>query len=377
MRLKGNVVTPDRACYGEIEWEDARISRIDLSDAIQENEPWILPGFIDLHLHGIGRHSVEGGMEALCGMAEFAPSKGITWMVPTYPSAPREETVNWLRNVHELVLNPPEGSLIAGSHLEGPWLSERFGGGMKREMLRPPDLAEAQEYLEAAQGTLRVATLAPELPGAMEVIALLKASGVSVSLGHSACSPEFWESAVDAGISQICHLFDAYDLPETVDGVRRPALTDLALIDDRVMKEIIMDGLHVPPELVILSRRAAGADHIIAITDSLQGAGLPEGRFLDCGRPYRIREGEVAKLEADGSIVGSSLTMNRAFFNMTTRFGFTPVEAAKCLSANPAGQIGLADVTGKLQPGLAADIVVLAPDRISVLNTYLNGRRIF
>lgn len=377
MKLQGNIVAGGRAGYGVIEWTADRISRLEFGEEIQPDEPWVLPGFIELHLHGIGKYNVEEGESGVAGMAAFAASKGTVRMVPAYACAPHEEILDWLRMIRKLVQAPPEGARISGAHLEGPWLSLRFGGGMKADQIRNPDPVQAQEYLDAAQGTLKLMTIAPELPGAPEVIRLMRSAGVTMSLGHSDCPPEFFETAVGAGISQVCHLFDAYDVPSAPLGVRHPAVTDLALIDDRVMKEIIMDGLHVPPELVKLSRRAAGADHIIAITDSLQGAGLPVGRFFDAGRPYIIREGELARLEADGQIVGSSLTMNRAFFNMTEKFGFTPAEAVKCLSANPAKQLGLVDRTGELREGLSADIAVLAPDRLTVQQTYLEGRRIF
>ena len=143
-------------------------------------------------------------------------------------------------------------------------------------------------------------------------------------------------------------------------------MTDLALCDDRVMKEVIMDGMHVPPALVALARRAAGASHIVAITDAMQGAGLEYGRFQDVGEWYVVRAGEMARRERDNAIIGSSLTMNRAFHNMVTRFGFTPVEASRAASANPAAVAGLSGRTGMLKPGLLADITVLAPDLISV-----------
>ena len=377
MKLQGNIVSGGRAGFGVIEWRADRISRLEFGNEIRPDEPWVLPGFIELHLHGIGKYNVEEGESGVRGMASFAASRGTVRMVPAYGCAPHEEILDWIRTVRELVQDPPEGARIVGAHLEGPWLSARFGGGMDPAQIRNPDPVRAQEYLDAAQGTLKLMTIAPELPGALEVIRLMRSRGVVMSLGHSDCPPDFFETAVENGISQVCHLFDACDVPDAPLGIRNPALTDLALIDDRVMKEIIMDGLHVPPELVILSRRAAGADHIIAITDSMQGAGLPVGRFFDAGRPYIIREGALARLESNGGIVGSSLTMNRAFFNMTGKFGFTPAEAVKCLSANPAKQLGLADRTGELREGLYADIAVLAPDRVTVLKTYLEGRQIF
>jgi N-acetylglucosamine-6-phosphate deacetylase len=209
-------------------------------------------------------------------------------------------------------------------------------------------------------------TVAPEQPGMNEVMRFLNSAGVRIAAGHTGLQPRDYENAIAAGVKQFCHLYDTYDLPEDHGGVRQPALTDLVLCDDRVMKELIMDGLHVPPQLVILARRAAGAQHIIAITDSLQGAGLEHGRFQDPSGWYIVRDNDVARRETDNVIVGSSLTMNRAFFNMVTRFGFTPVEAALAASANPAAAVGLGAVTGRLQTGYLADITVLAPDMLTV-----------
>ena len=210
MKLQGNIVAGGRAGYGEIEWNADRISRLEFGSGSQPDEAWILPGFIELHLHGIGKYNVEEGESGVVGMAAFAASKGTVRMVPAYACAPHEEILDWLRMIRKLVQAPPEGARISGAHLEGPWLSARFGGGMKADQIRNPDPVQAQEYLDAAQGTLKLMTIAPELPGALEVIRLMRSAGVTMSLGHSDCPPEFFGTAVEAGISQVCHLFDAY-----------------------------------------------------------------------------------------------------------------------------------------------------------------------
>ncbi len=377
MKLSGNVVTPLGVKYGTLECQSDKISAIALQENVKADADWILPGFIDVHLHGSGKFNVEEGESGLRGMAEFLATKGVTRFLPTYSSAPHEEILEFVKIVQQMAALPPQGALIAGSHVEGPWLALRFCGGMIPEMLRNPDLKQAKAYLEAAQGTLKMMTIAPELPGALDVIHLLHQNGVVVSCGHTACPPDFLQTAVDAGLSEVCHLFDSYDLPEDHGGVRQAALTDMALIHDGLMKEIIMDGLHVVPELVVLARRAAGAGHIIAITDALQGAGLPEGHFLDCGKPYHIKEGEFARRDEDNAIIGSSLSMNRAFFNMTTRFGFSVEEAALASSGNQAKQLNIDAFTGSLQVGKQADVAILAPDKLTVKATILGGKRIF
>ena len=377
MNIKGNIVSGNHTGFGEIQIHDSTISDIVFMEEIRKDASWILPGFIDMHLHGSGPFNVEEGKSGICGMAEFLPSKGVTCFLPSYSCAPHAELLDFVKMVRELAESQPRGARIAGSHLEGPWLAPRFCGGMVPEMIRKPDVSQAREFLDAAAGTLKMMTIAPEIPGALEIIRLLHQNGVTVSCGHSACPPALLEPAVRAGVTEICHLFDSYDLPEDHGGVRQPALTDLVLIHDGLMKEIIMDGLHVPPELVILARRAAGANHIIAITDALQGAGLPEGHFLDCGKPYTIREGEFARRDDDHIIVGSSLTMNRAFFNMVTKFGFTPEEAVLALSVNPSKQLKIDQWIGSLQKGKNADVVVIAPDCLTVQKTCINGRIVF
>ena len=377
MNIKGNIVSRNHTGFGEIQIRDSIISDIIFMEEIRKDAPWILPGFIDMHIHGSGPYNVEEGRSGLCGMAEFLPSKGVTCFLPTYSCAPHDELLDFVKTVRGLVESTPHGARIAGSHLEGPWLAPRFCGGMIPEMVRRPDVRQALEYLDAAAGTLKMMTIAPEIPGALDIVRLMHENGVTVSCGHSACPPALLETAVQAGVTEVCHLFDCYEMPEEREEIRQPALTDLVLIHDGLMKEIIMDGLHVPPELVILARRAAGAGHIIAITDSLQGAGLPEGHFLDCGSPYTIREGEFARRDDDQIIVGSSLTMNRAFFNLVTKFGFTPEEAVLTLSVNPSKQLKINQWTGSLQKGKNADIVVIAPDYLTVQETYVRGKKLF
>ncbi|MBO7148032.1 MAG: amidohydrolase family protein [Lentisphaeria bacterium] len=372
----GNIITHEEMFFGTIEWQDQKITKIEKNGPFREEADRILAGFIEVHHHGTGPYTVESAGD-IRGMAEFAPQCGTTTLCPTQASATREFFVKILRETAAIAKAEPLGAKIAGTHMEGPFLDLKFKGGMIPEMLRLPTIEEVRDYLEAADGTLKIMTIAPELPGALKVIRFLKENGVTVSAGHTNCPPEFLGEAIDAGLSQMCHLFDAYDCPTSPEGVRLPALTDIALIRDEVMKEVIMDGLHVPPELITLTRRAAGAAHIIGITDAMQGAGMKYARFQNSGEWYTVREGELARREQDNAIVGSSLSMNRAFYNMTHRFGFTRMEATMCLSANPAKALHQEELTGRLTPGLLADIAILAPDDLTVKECIVNGRTAF
>ena len=374
--ITGNIITEKESFHGTISWENDRIRETVNDGPIVPDDRLVLAGFIDVHLHGLGPHSAEN-VEGCRGMAEYAPSTGTTLLCPTLSCAPTDYLVGMMASIRDLVKAPQNGAVIAGTHMEGPWLNPVHRGGMNPKMLRPPTLTEAQAFLDAAQGTLRLITIAPEMPGALDVIRLMVANGVTVSAGHTGCPPDWLDDAVAAGVSEICHLFDTFACPVSEQGIRRPALTDMAILNDNLFKEIIMDGLHVPQPLIHLVRRASGAEHIIGITDAMQGAGMKEGHFTDLGVAYTVREGDFARTDDTGAILGSSLSMNQAFHNMTTRFGFSLSEASMCLSANPAKTLKMENLTGRLAPGLFADITVLEPDRKTVSACYVRGYRAY
>ena len=364
--LTGKIVVPDRVIdSGTIQIENGLITEIfdrRLPEAKGDVNDWILPGFIDVHMHGLGRGE-PSSRDGLIEMAAFAPSTGMTRLCPTLGAVKLALILEYLENIHDLVHNPPLGALIAGAHLEGPYMNPERTGGMDINLLRAPDVEEVTELLQIADGTLKIMTLSPEVPGMDAVIRLCKDAGCVVSAGHTVCPPEDFDEKIKAGVSHLCHLFDTFDGRKVIDGVSKACLADVVLVEDRVTCEIIMDGIHVPPALVKLAHRAAGTDRIIAITDSMQGAGLPNGEYLmSDGRPYILTNGKVCRMKSNNNIVGSSLTMNQAFINMTEKFAFSAPEASKALASNPARLLGLEKETGKLESGLAADIAVLASD---------------
>ena len=377
-QLQGNLVTPSGVFYGTIVLEGNCITSVSPQAAeAKTGADYILPGFIELHLHGTGPYTSETA-EGVAGMATYSPAKGTTRFCPTLCCAHNDFYRKLLPEINALRLSNPPGSVIDCVYIEGPWVSLPFKGGMHADLIHPLTNAEADEILALAPGLVKIMAIAPEEPGALDFIRHMTSKGVVMSLAHSACKPEDFPAAVEAGIRQMTHLFDAYDVPVSLNGVRQPALTDMGLIDDRVMKEVIMDGKHVPPELVRLAIRAAGVDHILSITDALQGAGMSHCRFQDMGTWYHIEnEGDLALVEEDGSIVGSSLTQNMAFFNLVTKFGVTPRDASRMLSANQAKVLGLAGKTGELLPGLQADVTVLAADCRTVKACFVQGKAEF
>ena len=372
--LKGNIVAPDGHFHGSLSFDEGGIRAITREGAPRDGADLVLAGFIEMHVHGTGPYTTENA-DGVAGMAQYAPSKGTTRLCPTTDCAHDEFYLKLLPEIARLRAENPPGAVIDSVYMEGPWVSQQFRGGMHADLIHALTPEGADRLLDCAPGLIKIMAIAPEEPGAMEVVRHLASRGIVVSLAHSACPPELFPTAVEAGVRQMTHLFDAYDLPTDVKGVRQPALTDLGLIEDRVMKEVIMDGKHVPPELVRLAIRAAGTDHILGITDALQGAGMSHVRFQDMGTWYRIEEeGDLALVEEDGSIVGSSLTMNMAFFNLVTKFGCTPCEASRMLSANQARVLGLAGKTGELREGLRADVTLMDADCRTVKACHVGGR---
>ncbi len=374
--LEGNIAAPGSTIFGRLLFEHGQIQGFHSFGAPREGADWILPGFIDLHIHGIGEFSADtaDGAEK---MAEFAPSAGITSIVPTLAPCEFSSQLEFVSGVCPLVDSRLPGAKIPGSHLEGPFIDPLHKGGMNEKYLRKPSTKDALEILEAAAGTLRIMTISPELPGAKEVIPMLVDAGVTVSAGHTGCSVRQFRDAVDSGITQVCHLFDTFEPRLVSDGISRLSLADAAMIEDRVMLELIMDGFHVPEGLLQLARRAAGIGRLIAISDAMQGAGLPDAEWTGAdGLTYRTNSKEVAR-ESDGTIVGSCLTANKAFGNMVTHFGFQPWEASRALSANPAKALGIDGDTGEFKLGKSADIAVLQYENFAVKTCLVNGRQVF
>jgi len=377
-KLLGNLVLADEVCYGELTIAGETIESITRLDEFRSDQSLILPGFIDLHFHGLGPFGTEN-LQSLQGIAEFAPRTGTTGVCPTLSADTWENLLAFAKNGALLTRSKLHGAHFFGTHLEGPYIAPEAKGGMNERFLRAASLSELEKLLAAAEGTLRVITISPEIPGAFDLIRLASSSGVQVSIGHTRCSPALFAEAVSAGARQVCHLFDTFEGRQVRNGVSLVSLTDAILIDDRVFVEIIVDGHHVPAALIELAKRCAGVDRIIAISDCMQGTGLPDAVYKESdGREFRLTNGDVCRL-TDGSraIVGSCLTMDEAFRNLTRKFSFSIPEASRVLSANAAKALKLEARTGQLKVGLQADIVILAAATHQVEACLVAGKCVF
>jgi len=323
----------------------------------------LAPAFFDVHIHGAAGHDVmEATPEALAAIGQFLVRHGTANYLATTVTAPVDATLRALEGLAKLIQRPKQVESPAkrdapiarpiGIHLEGPFLSQVKCGVQPREFLREPDIALFDRLFEAAQGHLRLMTLAPELPGAAELTAHATARGVRVSLGHSNATSAETRSAIAAGAVSATHTFNAM---RALDH-REPGILGVALTDDSLYAELICDGVHCAPESVKLFWRAKGAEHAILVTDAISATGMPDGEYMLGGFPVQVAGGRAM---ARGVLAGSVLTLDRALANFVTFTGAPVNQALRLLTTNPAKMTGLADRVGTLAVGQLANLVAI------------------
>lgn len=382
----GDVVTPSEVISpGEVVIEGGRVSRVGKVASASSHPKaslfelpagaMVLAGFIDIHMHGLGRFDTRG--QGIKGIAKLEPMYGTTGFLPTLASATYQQYLDFLREVEETMeLN--EGARVLGAHLEGPYINPAARGAMDERFLVLPEKKEYERLMEKGNNILKLMSLSPELPGAIELIRTLRKNKIVASAGHSTADEKQMRQAIDAGLRHLCHLFNASrKMSDKEPGVRYPGFSEMCLALGGFTAEIICDTVHVHPLLVRLAARALGVDNIVAITDSMRGTGLPDGTYLSSdGRKFYTRRGDAARLVVDNKIIGSTLTMNIALKNLVEKCGFSLPEASRITSLNPARVIGLQDSLGSIEPGKLADIAVLNPE-FECLMTLREGRPIY
>lgn len=332
---------------------------------------WIAPGYIDLHIHGSGGHDVmDSHVEALPGIERLLVRHGVTAYYPTTVTAPIDTTLRALERLAtaiELRQRAPTASPALacplGIHLEGPFLSHARRGVHPRENLLAPTLGTFERFWQAARGTIRMMTIAPELDGAEEVIAEAARRGVCVSLGHSDADLATATRGITAGARHATHTFNAM---RPLDH-RSPGILGAVLSDDRVSADMIVDGVHLDPAIVRLVANAKGAERTVLITDATAATGMPDGRYRLGSLEVDVRDG---KCTHEGKLAGSVLTMDRAVRNLATFVGWDLAHAVAAATRNPArvGQLR----KGELVAGADADFVVLNAAG-EVLRTFVGG----
>ena len=342
---------------GDVEIADGIVVRAGLPGGVRGRIA--VPGFVDLQVNGFGGVDLLAtDTEGYKLAGEALLETGVTAYLPTFITAPEEELLGALR---EVPADSNGGPRILGAHVEGPFLARKRVGTHPLADLREPDPALLQRILGA--GPVRIVTLAPELPGAGELIDLLLARGVTVSLGHTDATAEEANAAFDRGVRTVTHLFNAMRPFRHRD----PGVAGAALARPDVVVQIILDGIHLAPETARLVWQAAGG-RVALVTDAVAGAGVSDGSYSLGGLEVDVRDG-VAR-GPDGVLAGSALTMVEAVRNLHA-LGVPLAEAIGAATSVPAGVIGREDV-GRIGVGLPADVVVL-DDRLEIERVLVGG----
>ncbi|MGV8885953.1 MAG: N-acetylglucosamine-6-phosphate deacetylase [Microbacteriaceae bacterium] len=335
-------------------------TRVDLANAR------ITPGFVDVHAHGAGGHGYDNGPEEMRAGIAVHRAHGTTRSLISLVANPLASLRTSLASIAELAADDPT---VLGSHLEGPFLAPARRGAHNLEFLREPSAADIAGLIDAAAGTLRMVTIAPELPGAIDAIERFVDAGVTVAVGHTEADYAQTRAAFDHGATMVTHAFNA------MPGIhhRAPGPVIAAFDDDRVILEIVLDGVHVHPDVAALAFTAAPG-RVALVTDAMAAAGFTDGDYTLGSLTVSVVDG-LAVLRGTSTIAGSTLTQDAALRIALDRTSLSPTAAIEALTHTPARALNLGDRFGMLAPGFAADFVVF-DDTWNVEQVWVAGARL-
>ena len=380
LAFRGSVVyTPDPIPQGVVLVEDDRIVTVGNRDEItipanaslvDAREGFVAPGFIDIHVHGAGgRDLMEPTRDAAETVSRALARFGTTSYFPTTVTAPQTDILRSLellaRYIDDAAHTPGAAAQPLGIHMEGPYISLKRRGVHPVESITEPTLEGYRRVAQAAQGKLRIMTIAPELAQAPQVIAEMIREGVRPSIGHTDATYDEAERAVALGARQATHTYNA--MRPFVN--RDPGVLGAVLTDRRIQAELIADGVHVDPTSIRVLYSAKGDDGIVLVSDGISGTGMGDGVFPVAGFLVEVKDG-VCRYQ--GALAGSVLTLDRAVRNMIRFLGLRPEQALGMATRNTARLLGIDARKGVLRPGADADLVLLDP-QLNVQAVYARG----
>ncbi|MEH7117483.1 N-acetylglucosamine-6-phosphate deacetylase [Neobacillus vireti] len=315
-----------------------------------------VPGFIDVHIHGAnGADTMDATQEALETMAQALPGEGTTSFLATTMTQGQEQIEESIRNAGKYINGHQTAgkSEILGIHLEGPFVNKNKAGAQPIQHIIDPDLDLFKKWEDLSDQTIKIVTLAPEQPNGLELVRYLKTKGIIASIGHTDATFEEVIKAIDAGANHVTHLFNQ------MRGLhhREPGVVGAAFLKEELKAELIVDGVHVHPEMVKLAYKQKGKNGIILITDSMRAKCLRNGHYDLGGQDVTVQDGRATL--SDGTLAGSILKLGKGVKNILSFTGCKIEEAVEMASVNPAKQLKIFDRKGSISEGKDADIVIL------------------
>ena len=353
--LNGKAIIVEKGRIREIvNKEDISTPTLTGAEVIEGKDKYIVPGYIDIHVHGGGGSDVmDGDYEAINQIAISHSHFGTTSFLPTTMTMSKDKIIRSLRSICKAVKKGTAGAEILGIHMEGPYINPEKKGAQKEEDIRKISIDEFSEFNQASGNLIRLVTIAPEMPGAIGLIKYLYEQGIITSVGHTNATYVQTQAGIRAGLSHVTHTFDA------MRGLhhREPGVVGAALTSPELTVEIIADGIHIHPIVLKILTKIKEDEKVVLITDAMRAAGLKEGTYDLGGQEVIVTKGQ-ARLK-DGTLAGSVLTMDKAVKNMVNKIGIQLPKAIQMASYNPAKSIGIENKKGSIEPGKDADIVIL------------------
>lgn len=363
---ESNIFVHGKFSAGSLTISDGQIEKVEIKGPQRAGLPFMLPGFVDIHVHGSCGYdflSPGGGYEEI---SQCLVRNGVTSFMPTFAAAPSKSILSSILAFSRAKCSGADPFAI---HLEGPFISPARKGAQNPVFMRTPDIGELKRYTEASGGKIGLVTLAPELPGSEEFVRYCVQNSIVCSIGHSDATFEQAAASFRWGITVVNHSFNAMSPLHH----RKPGVVGAMLLSDNVYCELIADGFHVSPGAVRLLAKNVGPEHIVLITDGIMAQNAGDGEYETEAFRFVVKNG--AAMLRDGTLAGSTLTMDSALRNMLSMTSLSLEKVVPMLTSNPCRAAGLND-RGEIEKGRRADLVIL-DETMNVTGTYVEGRKVF
>lgn len=365
---KSCVLIAEGKIIGIKKQEEVDVSEYDMT---RFENSMIVPGFIDIHTHGVvGHDSMETDIEIFNKESKFYAKHGITSFVPTTMAQSKKNTIFAIETICKASDLKMNGAKIVGIHLEGPYFNLEKKGAQSAKYIRDVDLEELQDFIKASNNFVVIVALAPEVKKALEAIKFLSENGITSSLGHTNATYKEAVRGINAGAKHATHIFNGMRAYHH----REPGVVGAVLLNNGVTCELIADLVHLHPQTIKLIYKLKGPDKMVLISDSMGATGLGDGDYSLGGEKVVVKD-SIARLE-DGSLAGSTLTLDKALRNVVTIEGIPFKDALRMITYNPAREISLERNIGSISIGKMADLVVL-DELLKVKATFVAGKKVF